>query len=634
MLRASQIAYFLIDEVAIKEMQDWYEFKKIPQEARDYTLLELYAHSEIFKEEIYKKIKEVSELKDDLSVFIELDKVTVLSRIENPAIRERVAEMYDIIDDIENDRYGIGSWKVRSFVWNDVIGRQGQVGNFVDGAWNIDNFSSSGNGLCAMVFETEENNAIVAFRGSDAMTTEGAPDVNNLLTDWIASDGGLALGDQDTPQQETAYRYMKDYVLKLGYDNLFLTGHSLGGNLAMHAAVSAYEISSEKAINISKVVGFDSPGYSDGYMKRHSDALSKIEHSHSTNITHYEWSLVGVLLEQFGFTNDWTALVNYNDPNNSSIDVDSAGFMFDRHDTAFPQLDSNGNMLGGNRNAIMHYIDELVQYIVDYPEFMTPDIINLAISIIDYVVTDIKNETLSINEILGTFINLLDFKPVGETIIDGICAYYSPVLLLYISNFLLDDGRKSFISFFVDDTYKLSEMLAKNKHEINDSHGKNIIYFPEGIKPENVKTYLEGDNDIKIVLEYDNGNEDYVIMRKYRKDTEDKQFKLIFTYDTIDENGNVKQEGAVMDANYHSSPFRTLYGTSEDDRLTPLFNDNYGTVMNGGDGNDNLIGSAGDDFVDGGKGDDSLFGGMGNDTYLINKNSGIYRITDTVGNNI
>lgn len=133
LLRASQIAYFLIDEFVISQINDWYEYEKIPQENRVYALSELYAYSVRFKEKIYEKINEISELKEDLEVFMELDRKTVLSRIENPAIRERVAEMYNIIDDIVNDNDGIGSWKLKSFAWNDNIGEAGQAGNLVNG---------------------------------------------------------------------------------------------------------------------------------------------------------------------------------------------------------------------------------------------------------------------------------------------------------------------------------------------------------------------------------------------------------------------------------------------------------------------------------------------------------------------
>src|SRR4051812_46692196 len=61
----------------------------------------------------------------------------------------------------------------------------------------------------------------------------------------------------------------------------------------------------------------------------------------------------------------------------------------------------------------------------------------------------------------------------------------------------------------------------------------------------------------------------------------------------------------------------TFYGNMGNDRiiaLAPAEPLNIPVYMNGGDGEDSLVGGAGDDFFNGGKGNDSMRGGDGVDT--------------------
>ena len=76
---------------------------------------------------------------------------------------------------------------------------------------------------------------------------------------------------------------------------------------------------------------------------------------------------------------------------------------------------------------------------------------------------------------------------------------------------------------------------------------------------------------------------------------------------------------------------KTIYGTSNNDSLSPDCGDGDDTiygyggqdtidggkgddVLYGGDGNDTIYGSSGDDSIDGGTGSDKIYGGAGNDT--------------------
>ena len=108
------------------------------------------------------------------------------------------------------------------------------------------------NGVYAITIETGENEAIIAFRGSESVNLE------QVVRDWIIADGGIAKGEL-TDQELAAGQYL-DYIAEhFDYENLSLTGHSLGGNLALVAAVySATEMShTDASTRIRQSVSMD-----------------------------------------------------------------------------------------------------------------------------------------------------------------------------------------------------------------------------------------------------------------------------------------------------------------------------------------------------------------------------------------
>ncbi len=228
LLRSSQIAYYDINSNAIREVPE--EYKSMC------TLNTLFRYSDVFKDSIYESLSATcgfTVTENDTR-----EKVLGSEMLkDDEAKKVAVSAVFDIIDELQSDKEGsIGSWKLVSYVFNDDIGVKGVAGKLVDGAWVTDDeFSSSGDGLCAYVFETSDDSAIVAFRGSQPLNNFDDVTSMDFVSDWISADGGLAL-EADTPQQKSVYEFIKDYVNHLGYDRYAFAGHSLGGNLAMHAA--------------------------------------------------------------------------------------------------------------------------------------------------------------------------------------------------------------------------------------------------------------------------------------------------------------------------------------------------------------------------------------------------------------
>lgn len=158
--------------------------------------------------------------------------------------------------------------------------------------WKIVDYKNGNkeNGFCAITIETDANNAIVGFRGSEGL---GEWTTKEFRDDWIFADLGL-LNSIITLQQASATQYMKT-VQNLGYSNYVTCGHSLGGNLAIHALLTAPD-----DMNIVSGYGLDSPGYSDEYLSKYSEQIK----NRGSKINHYQWSLVGGLLNNIGNENN------------------------------------------------------------------------------------------------------------------------------------------------------------------------------------------------------------------------------------------------------------------------------------------------------------------------------------------
>lgn len=206
-------------------------------------------------------------------------------------------------------------------------------------------------GMYACMIDTGDGDVLIAFRGSESDTLE------NIVNDWGRSDLGL-LNNILTPQQETAEEYMREIYRKYGdrYDSFGVTGHSLGGNLAEHATITAPDSMREK---ITQCVNLDGPGYSANYIIAHDNDIRKSKEL----IKHYQWSAVSTLLTPVPGTQVETI----------AADTPDTGFLplslISRHDTYnVTQFDENGNVLPGEKDGLAIVADPLSK-VFDYTLF-------------------------------------------------------------------------------------------------------------------------------------------------------------------------------------------------------------------------------------------------------------------------
>lgn len=194
---------------------------------------------------------------------------------------------------------------------------------------------NSESGFYGCLIDTGNGDAIIGCRGSESY------DMEQGIKDWGAADIGR-LNNPLTLQQADATRYMERLYSKYGdsYDSFSFTGHSLGGSLATHAAITAPKGMQDK---IDTVISFDGPGFSDEYLKAHALEISRV----ADKLHHYEYSWVGGLLFQPpGIDN--RVVKAHDDTRQDSEFMNQAW----RHDTVNIEFDENGNVMPGERGEL------------------------------------------------------------------------------------------------------------------------------------------------------------------------------------------------------------------------------------------------------------------------------------------
>lgn len=149
--------------------------------------------------------------------------------------------------------------------WTNFINdKDGALTKYSD--WKITNYVSNNktgeSGFVAYTFEPKEGQGVVAFRGSEPMT-----DIK-YRNDWETN--GSLLYTECTKQQNDVAEYMKG----LGkYSDIVVTGHSLGGNLALYATVASTE---EIRDRISDCSTFNGPGFNGEFLKEHKESIAEM----------------------------------------------------------------------------------------------------------------------------------------------------------------------------------------------------------------------------------------------------------------------------------------------------------------------------------------------------------------------
>ena len=216
------------------------------------------------------------------------------------------------------------------------------------------------NGFYACIVETSPGNAVVCFRGTEGLLDFGA--LQNEY-DMVGADLGL-LNSVCTNQQAEVERFLaanKDLLSK--YDNITMTGHSLGGNLAEYATIMSYKYGLDK--KIKQCASLDGPGFSDEFIKTNREHILAM----SGVMKHYKWSLIsGMLLDLPGVEYETVRVSTKGKPIENIANLISPTlfqmfFSFVRHDTKYLEYDENDNFVHGNRDILSLIVEPLTKII-------------------------------------------------------------------------------------------------------------------------------------------------------------------------------------------------------------------------------------------------------------------------------
>lgn len=133
-------------------------------------------------------------------------------------------------------------------------------------SWKINHIvnKNDSTGFVAYTFEPKEGEAVITFRGSEAMD-----DPRHLNTDW--DNNGTTLYKVETVQQAEAIEYLNTVGEK--YDHISVTGHSLGGNNSLAGSLLA---NGEIRDKIWAVRTFNAPGFNREFLIKNDERIAEM----------------------------------------------------------------------------------------------------------------------------------------------------------------------------------------------------------------------------------------------------------------------------------------------------------------------------------------------------------------------
>lgn len=121
-------------------------------------------------------------------------------------------------------------------------------------------------GFAACVVETSPGVAVVAFRGSEPLGK------SQYINDW--HNNGQTAYMEENAQEKAAKKYIIDLEDKLGHiDELYITGHSLGGHLALYASFNIPPGLEEKLVSVTT---FAAPGFSKDIIDKYQEVINRL----------------------------------------------------------------------------------------------------------------------------------------------------------------------------------------------------------------------------------------------------------------------------------------------------------------------------------------------------------------------
>ena len=205
-------------------------------------------------------------------------------------------------------------------------------------------------GFYGCLLGTSENDAMVAFRGSEGYKdADGKWNYLNTVHDWLNADfkllGGETLQDQDAKDfaKNVVAPFLKEHP---EYEGINVTGHSLGGELATMFTLYCAEEDEELYDKIGRCVNLDGPGKDQTFIEEHQEGILKIQEK----TTLYRASLVGEMLYPLASEEN----IKYVQIENEYEVGD-----FDRHSMLNWEVNEKEEIVEGNRDEFAKVVGDL-----------------------------------------------------------------------------------------------------------------------------------------------------------------------------------------------------------------------------------------------------------------------------------
>lgn len=243
-----------------------------------------------------------------------------------------------------------------------------------------DNNHTDETGLYASIFLTQQKEYVIAFRGSEMLGN------NRHRNDY---DNNFALAYMlETPQQLKALEFINECEKSLK-GKIYLTGHSLGGNLALYIMLAAKCLKNR----VEGCYAYNAPGFNDDFLITYAERIQCVE-SKIFNIQN-KYDIISSIFNSIGNPIIIDSTYNPYEQKNYSI----LNLFYPHSNFCFKI--KNGSMVRSSKQKKCRYCNEifrLTRKFLQFPIYTRRDICGI---VLDIIYDSDENESI-INKIIDS----------------------------------------------------------------------------------------------------------------------------------------------------------------------------------------------------------------------------------------
>ncbi|MCL6605146.1 MAG: DUF2974 domain-containing protein [Paenibacillus sp.] len=283
--------------------------------------------------------------------------------------------------------------------------------------WEINNVVTKNrqeqSGFVAFTVDTKNGAQVAAFRGSEPL------DNPYYRNDW--KNNGTTAYELESVQQKDAAEYVRRFGQ--GSDDLYLTGHSLGGNLTLY---SSFVLTDEQRSRLVSATTFNAPGFNKALLDKYQSQIDEMNENGQIREFRNKHDLVPAL-----FTNPSDGI--YIDTKSEELTGFShhSLFSFDQDDeSTFHRSDSQMRAVIPN---IVHHVTVGLEIV---PNFLKETLVQEVFKIWDGDI-EIQHILIGAAVLAGVVATMITVGPIAGPLLILVGAL-KVVLALYVIGFIID----------------------------------------------------------------------------------------------------------------------------------------------------------------------------------------------------